>query len=57
MDLLAKVREKGVVFSPDRIFSVEAWDRSGMRLGFSNLTEDQIRQGIRIIGEHMKALV
>ena len=55
MELLAETRERGVVFAPDRMFSVEEWKRGGFRLGFSDLTEDEIDEGARIIGESLKA--
>jgi GntR family transcriptional regulator len=55
MELLAETRTRGVVFAPDRLFSVEEWRRGGFRLGFGDLTEDKIDEGARIIGESLKA--
>jgi 2-aminoadipate transaminase len=55
MELLVETRKRGVVFAPDRMFSVEEWSRGGFRLGFADVSEDKIEEGIRILGETMKA--
>jgi DNA-binding transcriptional MocR family regulator len=52
--LLVKTRGKGVVFAPDRVFSVEEWERGGLRLGFAGVDEERIEKGIRVIGDAMK---
>lgn len=52
--LLLKTRSKGVLFAPDRIFSVEEWERAGLRLGFAGIEEEKIENGIRILGEALK---
>jgi len=51
IDLLLKTREKGVLFAPDRIFAAEDWGKSGFRLKFSNVNENNIWKGIKIISE------
>ena len=50
VELLMRARKQGVVFAPDRMFSVDAWERGGIRLGFSGLTEAQVRRGVHLIG-------
>jgi 2-aminoadipate transaminase len=57
LDLLMLARKLGMVFAPDRMFSVEAWDRAGLRLGFGALEEGRITQGIDILGEAMRRMV
>jgi 2-aminoadipate transaminase len=52
--LLVKARGKGVVFAPDRVFSVEEWERGGFRLGFAGVDEERIQKGIRVLGDAMK---
>lgn len=52
--LLVKTRSAGVVFAPDRVFSVEEWERGGMRLGFAGVEEERIRKGMRILGDALK---
>ncbi len=51
LSLLLKSRERGVVFAPDRVFSVEEWERGGFRLGFANLDGEKIEKGVRVLGE------
>jgi 2-aminoadipate transaminase len=57
LDLLMRTRERGVLFAPDRMFSVEAWERSGLRLGFAYVDDERIRQGIKILGQTMREMV
>ncbi len=52
--LLLKARSQGVLFAPDRIFSVEEWERAGLRLGFAGIDEDKIEKGMRILGNTLK---
>ncbi len=54
LSLLLKTRGRGVVFVPDRVFSVEEWERSGLRLGFAGIDEGTIEKGIRILGDTLK---
>jgi len=54
LSLLLKTRSQGVLFAPDRVFSVEEWERSGMRLGFAGIDEEKIEKGIRILGNSLK---
>ncbi|HTP60161.1 MAG TPA: PLP-dependent aminotransferase family protein [Spirochaetia bacterium] len=53
--LLLKTRGQGVLFAPDRIFSVEEWERAGLRLGFAGIHEENIEKGIRILGDALKS--
>jgi 2-aminoadipate transaminase len=52
--LLLRTRERGVVFSPGRMFAVEEWSRSGFRLSFVSPEEEQIPRGVQIIGDTLK---
>jgi DNA-binding transcriptional MocR family regulator len=36
------------------VFSVEEWERGGMRLGFAGVEEEKIRKGIRILADALK---
>jgi 2-aminoadipate transaminase len=54
LSLLLKTRGQGVLFAPDRIFSVEEWERAGLRLGFAGIQEEEIEKGIRILGDALK---
>jgi GntR family transcriptional regulator/MocR family aminotransferase len=54
LSLLLRTRAQGVLFAPDRIFSVEEWERAGMRLGFAGIDEDKIEKGIQILGNVLK---
>jgi len=53
--LLLKTRSQGVLFAPDRIFSVEEWERAGLRLGFAGINEEDIEKGMRILGDALKS--
>jgi 2-aminoadipate transaminase len=55
--LLLRTRERGVVFTPGRMFAVEEWSRSGFRLSFVSPEEEQISTGVRIIGDGLKDLL
>ncbi len=46
-----------MLFAPDRLFSVEEWERGGMRLGFAGVEEENIRKGIRILGDALKEMI
>jgi 2-aminoadipate transaminase len=50
-DLLARVLEEHVAFVPGRAAFVDGRGGSAMRLNFSGVGEDEIREGIRRIGE------
>jgi len=54
LSLLLKTRERGVTFAPDRLFSVEEWERAGLRLGFAGVDEEMIEKGIGILGDALK---
>jgi 2-aminoadipate transaminase len=55
--LLVRTRREGVLFGPDRLFSVEEWERGGMRLGFAGVEEEKIRKGIGILGDALKEMI
>lgn len=55
-DVLKRCAEKGVLFTPGDIFYVDKKEKSTLRLGFSRLSDEEIRKGIRVIGEVVKEL-
>jgi 2-aminoadipate transaminase len=56
-DLLARALEEHVAFVPGRAAYVDGRGGSSMRLNFSGVGEDQIREGIRLIGEVVREQV
>ena len=56
-DLLARVLEEHVAFVPGRAAYVDGRGGSSMRLNFSGVGEDEIREGIRRIGEVVREQV
>jgi 2-aminoadipate transaminase len=50
-DLLARALQENVAFVPGRAAYLDGRGGSSMRLNFSGVAEDQIREGIRRIGE------
>ncbi len=56
-DLLARALEEHVAFVPGRAAFVDGRGGSSMRLNFSGVDEDQIREGIRRIGEIVREQV
>ncbi len=50
-DLLARALEEHVAFVPGRAAFVDGRGGSSMRLNFSGVSEDEIREGVRRIGE------
>ncbi len=50
-DLLARALEEHVAFVPGRAAFVDGRGGSSMRLNFSGVNEDEIREGVRRIGE------
>ncbi|WP_347708647.1 PLP-dependent aminotransferase family protein [Clostridium sp. D53t1_180928_C8] len=48
--LLNRCYEKGVIFTPGDIFSVDNISNNTLRLGLSRLTLNEIEEGIKIIG-------
>jgi 2-aminoadipate transaminase len=56
-DLLARALEEHVAFVPGRAAYVDGRGGSSMRLNFSGVGEDQIRDGIRRIGEVVREQV
>jgi len=55
--LLLRTRDRGVVFTPDRMFAVEEWSRGGFRLGFTAPEEERIRDGVKIIGDTLQDML
>jgi 2-aminoadipate transaminase len=55
--LLTKTRQQGVHFAPDRLFSVEAWERGGLRLDFGGETDEQIAAGVEVIALAIRKLI
>lgn len=49
--LLNKCYEKGIIFTPGDIFSVDDSCNNTLRLGLSRLTLDEIEKGIKVIGK------
>jgi len=56
-DLLARALEQRVAFVPGRAAYVDGRGGSSMRLNFSGVNEDDIREGIRRIGEVVREQV
>ncbi len=56
-DLLARALQEQVAFVPGRAAFVDGRGGSAMRLNFSGVGEDQIREGIRRIGEVVREQV
>jgi 2-aminoadipate transaminase len=56
-DLLARAIEQRVAFVPGRAAYVDGRGGSSMRLNFSGVTEDEIREGIRRLGEVVREQV
>lgn len=56
-ELLEACSAQGVVFTPGDIFYTDGGGQHTMRLGFSRVSDDNIRKGIRIIGETARRMV
>jgi 2-aminoadipate transaminase len=56
-DLLARALEEHVAFVPGRAAFVDGRGGSDMRLNFSGVGEDDIREGVRLIGEVVREQV
>jgi 2-aminoadipate transaminase len=56
-DLLARALEEHVAFVPGRAAFVDGRGGSSMRLNFSGVSEDDIREGVRRIGEVVREQV
>ena len=54
--LLDECYKKGVIFTPGDIFSVDYSCKNTLRLGLSRLSLNEIKEGIKIIGEVSKEL-
>ena len=56
-DLLARALEENVAFVPGRAAYLDGRGGSSMRLNFSGVDEDEIREGVRRIGEVVREQV
>jgi len=57
-ELLEKCRVQGVIFTPgDRFFVEKGEGLHTLRLGFSRVSDENIKQGITIIGEQLRLLL
>jgi 2-aminoadipate transaminase len=56
-DLLARALSENVAFVPGRAAYVDGRGGSSMRLNFSGVTEDDIREGVRRIGKVVREQV
>ena len=56
-DLLARALQEHVAFVPGRAAYVDGRGGSSMRLNFSGVGEDEIREGVRLIGEVVREQV
>jgi DNA-binding transcriptional MocR family regulator len=52
--LLEKCYQKGVIFSPGDVFHTDGQGKNTLRLGFSRLKDNEIIDGIKMIGETLK---
>jgi DNA-binding transcriptional MocR family regulator len=55
-EVLLEARKRGVVVAPKHFFSVNPSANDGMRLGFTDLTEEKARHGVRVIGQIVREL-
>jgi len=55
--VLERCYKRGVVFTPGDIFFTDNTCRNTLRLGFSRLSNEDIRKGIKIIGEVVRELL
>lgn len=55
-DVLDKCYKQNVVFMPGDIFFVNREEENWMRIGFSRTNEEEIKQGIKIIGKVIQEL-
>ena len=49
--LLYKARERNVTYTPGRYFYLQGAELNTLRLGFSSVTVEQIKRGVKILGE------
>jgi 2-aminoadipate transaminase len=55
--VLSETRKKGVTFFPRKAFAVQDQIDNGIRLSFAGLEQEQIEQGIAIIGKSLHKFV
>ncbi|AIQ62916.1 2-aminoadipate transaminase [compost metagenome] len=56
-DLLAACQQRGVIFTPGDSFFTDGGGQNTLRLGFSRVSDENIRRGVSIIGEEAKRLL
>ncbi|MFD3157793.1 PLP-dependent aminotransferase family protein [Haloimpatiens sp. FM7330] len=56
-ELLDRCYERGVIFMPGDIFYTDNEGKDTIRLGFSRVSEKEIKRGIKIIGEEINKMV
>jgi DNA-binding transcriptional MocR family regulator len=54
--LLEECYKSGVIFMPGYVFNVDNKEDSSFRLGFSRVSDEEIKYGIKIIGQVIKKL-
>jgi 2-aminoadipate transaminase len=54
LDLLAKARERGVIFAPSRYFYFQDAEDCALRLCFASLTTGEISRGIEILADVLR---
>jgi 2-aminoadipate transaminase len=54
-ELLRRAMERGIVFVPGASFHADGGGENTFRLNFVSATEDRIREGVRILGEVLRA--
>ncbi|WP_072984893.1 PLP-dependent aminotransferase family protein [Clostridium cavendishii] len=55
--VLDKSYEKGVVFTPGDIFYLDGSGRNTFRIGFSRLSDEEITEGIKLIGQSIEEVM
>ena len=56
-NVLERCRSEGVLIRSGAVFRVDGADLGSIRLAFSHATHDQIRAGVEILGQAIKASV
>jgi DNA-binding transcriptional MocR family regulator len=56
-EVLIESRKRGVVFAPKNLFAVNPSHNDALRVGFTDLPEDQARGGIRVIGQVVRKML
>ena len=56
-EVLIESRKRGVVFAPKHLFAVNPSPNDALRVGFTDLTEERARAGIRVIGQVVRKML